>query len=984
MNALTNPLTDSTAEGNPFANEVAANAAADSGTIDLSTQFPDGSPRPERLTEDTTYEEFLQWFDGSAMQGQMESYYSHRPETMNALSENSPGYERNEAGRYVNENGEALYYFTGPDYENEKKNGAGLNATADYVTMDEIQKRYEEDTVLHKHFDSFEQYQSYIMDRQDLIDQGVIMDKWERSNQLWHDTFMRTRDGRGGPNAQYMADILTAERQRVEEAELAANEQLADSYGIETNITDDNGNTLRWNGSGYSLIERYKEDDKWGRKLTFAAAGMIISAGLAPVLSGSLGAAGGKAAASAISNLATQYMQNGEVDWGKALMSAATAYGGAALSESLAGSGVLGDIGTKITDFGDGIMSGGGDILSSALQAGGISLVTQLVQSGDIDWKDAAMAAAMAGGTALLTSYLSGIGKDPEQAKQELSEWDELDEWRQEAINADIKDPFLNPNYKTVGDGLVMNINTNEVFGVTDDKSYGSFADLDKDGDGQLSGSDLEDIQANNYEWKDPNALNQPEFIDYESGENAFREGGTYYISEDGVVHQRGDFKYVDGGPNGTYLVRDAQGNEFYVRDATFTAEGRFVDENGNYVAVNGYYDGETGNVYDNIEDYTSPNGIADNTGNQTELTYGRNPNWNNDPDYRGTVYGGEGAYGVNGELDIFYDPTTNTYYTSDTMGNKTIVNVDELPEDIKDQVTSNNPTGENNDSTDTGDNNDSTSTGLPGGGETDDKGGTGPDGTTGGQSTEGGNDDSLGADGGGGDTGGGDTGTPDFSTMTPAEIAAWWQAQNGEGASGGGSTGSGTGADTSGNTTGNGGDGTTTGTDSGAGGETGTGGGGAGTDTPGGGGDGATDTGGTGGGTGASGGGGTGAGGNGTGTGGGDSGTGTGTGTGTGGGSGTDGGTDGTTGGGSGGTDGGGTGGTTGGTGGGDGGGGGGGGGDGGNGGSGGGGMLSGAGDKSRPTWGPLFPGHQFKPRNKTLPEVKASLFGDLFKDYI
>jgi hypothetical protein len=45
---------------------------------------------------------------------------------------------------------------------------------------------------------------------------------------------------------------------------------------------------------------------------------------------------------------------------------------------------------------------------------------------------------------------------------------------------------------------------------------------------------------------------------------------------------------------------------------------------------------------------------------------------------------------------------------------------------------------------------------------------------------------------------------------------------------------------------------------------------------------------------------------------------------------------------------------------------------------------MLSGAGDRSRPTWGPLFPGHQFKARNKTLPEVKASLFGDLFKDYV
>jgi len=230
--------------------------------INLETHFPDGSPRPQRLSADSTYEEFLEWFEGSARQGQMEAYYSNRPEEMNALSQNSPGYERNEAGRYVNESGQELYYYTGPDYDNEMRNGAGLNADAAYVTMDEIRSRYEEDTVLHKHFDSVDQYMSYIQDRQDLIDSGQIMDKWERSNQLWHDTFIRQMDGRGGPNGQYIADITETERRRVEEAELAANAALAEQYGIESNITDDNGNKLRWNGSGYSLIERYKEDDQ--------------------------------------------------------------------------------------------------------------------------------------------------------------------------------------------------------------------------------------------------------------------------------------------------------------------------------------------------------------------------------------------------------------------------------------------------------------------------------------------------------------------------------------------------------------------------------------------------------------------------------------------------------------------------------------------------------------------------------------------------
>ena len=46
-----------------------------------------------------------------------------------------------------------------------------------------------------------------------------------------------------------------------------------------------------------------KEDDKWGNKLAWAAAGAILSAGLGPVLTGALGSTAGSAAASAISNL---------------------------------------------------------------------------------------------------------------------------------------------------------------------------------------------------------------------------------------------------------------------------------------------------------------------------------------------------------------------------------------------------------------------------------------------------------------------------------------------------------------------------------------------------------------------------------------------------------------------------------------------------------------------------------------------------------
>jgi len=764
MSALNNPLTDSNDIDDPFANEVAANANADSG-INLETQFPDGSPRPERLTEDTTYEEFLQWFEGSAIEDAMEDYYSHRSGEMNALNENSPGYERNEAGRYVNENGEDLFYYTGPDYEDEMKNGAGLNATADYVTMADIEAKYNGDDVLKRTFGSVEKYKSYIMDRQDLIDQGVIMDKWEKSNQLWHDTFMRRRDGRGGPNAQYIADIITAERQRVESAEQAAMQGLADSYGIETNITDTNGNQLRWNGSGYSLIERYKEDDKWGRKLSFAAAGYILTAGLAPVLSGSLGAAGGKAAASAISNLASGYMQSGELDWGSALMSAVTAYGGQALTDSLSGSGLLGSLGDKIETFGDELFSGGGDILTSALQAGGMSLVTQLVTDGEIDWKDAAMAAAIAGGTAALQGFLSDIGKEGSEAEvlQEIE------------VTAKHKGTLVGEDMYQLENGTV-------IYAPADGNTsvLGNMADIDLDGDGQITGNDLQEIQANNYEYKDPI---YGYYTDNQGGGSqgvhGFKEGSTYYISQDGVVHQREDVRYIDGGPNGTYLVRDANGNEFYVRDATFTDEGRFVDDNGNYVAVNGYYDARTNTVYDNIEDYTTANGITDNTANQTEWTYGDNPNWSDDPDYKGSRYGDNGS-GYVTEDPIYWNLETG-YYTKDAQGLAVLVNPEDVPQEIKNKVNNESADGDANNDNPAGDPNDSTAQGQgpTGGGDTDAQGGDGSSGPVGGGGlpadsgstggSSGGGGTGTGADGGAGSdgTGGTDSGNTDNNAGT-------------------------------------------------------------------------------------------------------------------------------------------------------------------------------------------------------------------------
>ena len=505
--------------------------------------------------------------------------------------------------------------------------------------------------------------------------------------------------------------------------------ELAADHGVQTTWQNGDGDVFNFTGSGYA--KTFKVDDHAGpgdymKMAMMAAVGWAAGPALTSALTSSLGAAGAKAASSAIINLAKSYVTTGELSIEDALMSAALSYGGSELSDALQGSGVIGDIGSKVTDFGNDLASNGGDILKSALTAGGMSLVSQMVKDGEIDWKDAAIAAAMAGGTTALQGFLSDIGKAD-------AEGEVLEEIK---VTAQHKGTKVGEDMYQLEDGTV-------IYAPADGNSnvLGNMADLDTDGDGLLNANDLQEIDVTHgYVSTNPNS---GEYLDYDSGENAFREGGTYYISEDGVVHQQGDFTYVDGGPNGTYLVKDAQGNEFYVTEAEFTADGRFktasdtfytdsdgnrytvldedssgnalvqFDEDGNpfvrvddgsgnlvdkpltingegeYVAVNGYYNAADGKVYDNIEDYTSVNAITDNTENQLTPTWGQNPNWSNDPDYKGTIYT------VDGEQDIYHNLETG-FYTKDADGNVAVVNVNDIPEEVKQEVADSSDVGGN------------------------------------------------------------------------------------------------------------------------------------------------------------------------------------------------------------------------------------------------------------------------------------------------
>lgn len=283
--------------------------------------------------------------------------------------------------------------------------------------------------------------------------------------------------------------------------------QLAADHGVKTTWQNSDGDVFNFTGSGYA--KTFKVDDHlspgdYMKTAMSAAVGIVAGPALASSLTATLGAAGAKAASSAIINMATQLVTTGELDWKQALISAATSYGGAKLGEAMAGAGDLDGIVGKIADAGDVVkskvdsmlefVSQGNSIAEAAIKAGGMSMLTQLVSSGEVNLEQAAVAALLAAGSEGFSEWKASMDAMGADADEYMADLAESDEFRQAAIDADIKDPFLNPNYETVGDGVIVNTNTGIVYGVTNGEELGNMADLDSDGDGMLSGNDLQEV----------------------------------------------------------------------------------------------------------------------------------------------------------------------------------------------------------------------------------------------------------------------------------------------------------------------------------------------------------------------------------------------------------------------------------------------------------------------------------------------------------
>jgi hypothetical protein len=339
-------------------------------------------------------------------------------------------------------------------------------------------------------------------------------------------------------------------------------------------------------------IEFVEIGSKFGAGIVLMAAAAVFSGPLAtalgPASAGGAGifssAAAANAASAAIISSASQLAATGKLDIGKALVSAAISYGGAQLGDVIKSSSAVGDIVSQIqstTDAAVDFLSQGNSLAEAAIRAGGMSMLTQLVTTGEVDMTEAAIAAVISGGAEAVQQLATASGQPVDEFMADLQK---QDEFVQAAIDADIKDPFLNPNYTTVGDGLMVNP-AGDVFNYAGD-NLGNMSTLDTNNDGKLSGVDLQEIEVTAtrvsiYDNLDPTSRH---YVDAEGNIRTDVRAGDYgkYYASDGteVFEARYD--------NGKLLVADESGSFNTIRNVDGSVYGTYNPETGEWVGADG------------------------------------------------------------------------------------------------------------------------------------------------------------------------------------------------------------------------------------------------------------------------------------------------------------------------------------------------------------------------------------------------------------
>jgi hypothetical protein len=406
-----------------------------------------------------------------------------------------------------------------------------------------------------------------------------------------------------------------------------------------------------------------------------------LATALGPASAGGSGifssAAAAKAASAAITSSASQLAATGELDIGQALVSAAVSYGGAQLGDAIKSSSAVGDIVSQAqstTDAAVDFLSQGNSLAEAAIRAGGMSMLTQLVTTGEVDMTQAAIAAVISGGAEAVQQLATASGQPVDEFMADLQE---QDEFVQAAIDADIKDPFLNPNYTTVGDGVMINA-AGDVFNYAGD-NLGNMSTLDTNNDGQLSGIDLEEITTPDRTFVDPvrglgwelgdDVIVGPDGMALPKGSvlKATRDGGYYSYDEEGnkINVTLKPYNEVFGGDKGNLVWTSEGGTDGYISYengelAYKKVEGQWVDAQGNVVDDPQTVDELTMVAAKAIDEPLESVTYFDQSG--TAINYKYPPAGLKDNFVQGQFAGL--IFGPNGEIsEVWYDPQTNTEY---------------------------------------------------------------------------------------------------------------------------------------------------------------------------------------------------------------------------------------------------------------------------------------------------------------------------------
>jgi hypothetical protein len=223
---------------------------------------------------------------------------------------------------------------------------------------------------------------------------------------------------------------------------------------------------------------------------------------------------------------------------GDALQSAALSYGGSKLGDMFASggelSGTVSEITDKVTSTTDKFkefMTTGNSIADAAIKAGGMSMLTSLVMTGEVDVESAGLAALMAGGA-------EGLGKLNSGLLNQGAEGIELEEV---VVTAQKKGTEVADGLTKLDNGMVIN-SSGDIMGTMDD--------LDLDGDGVLNANDLQNITTDN------------QFVsDKPPSEDPFRKNGArVYLDSEGNVYTQDQIgNYVDGSKYGDIYMVDGQ-----------------------------------------------------------------------------------------------------------------------------------------------------------------------------------------------------------------------------------------------------------------------------------------------------------------------------------------------------------------------------------------------------------------------------------------